>query len=518
MKKILYSLLAFAAGSILFSCQSLNLSPEDYYGSSNFWNNASQVETYALGLHSQMRSQYNMFFVLGEARGGTLRLGNSSQNTSMNYEAPIKTNTFTASSTGISNWFGIYSNLLQVNLFIDQVENACDFLSPAQRGYYLGEAYGIRALFYFMLYRTYGGVPLELTVRVMEGATNASDLYLARSTAEETLAQIKKDIEASETNFGSSTEIKNKYTWSPFATQMLKAQVYLWSAKVSTDDHKAGGTSDFNTAKAALEKVIAGPFSLLDNFADIFSKKVNDEVILSLYFDKTEATNVGGYFVYQPSDLTAFCSATENGPFFTSDPLELVSGNVMRHEYRPPFVRSFDPDDSRRAATFFEYYANGTKPGAAMKKYIGTYYPSENVRAYDSDVIVFRYADAILMMAEVENGLGGDPSKWINAIRERAFGEGYPQYRNASFAENELAILHERDYEFVAEGTRWFDLIRLQDANKESLVFSTDAAYATELGDDVTPVLSKDKKHMLLWPIDVTVLNADELIEQNPGY
>lgn len=518
MKKIIYSLLAIAVGSMLSGCKSLNLAPEDYYGSGSFWNNAAQVETYAIGLHSQLRNQYNMFFVLGEARGGTLRLGNSSQNTSMNYEAPIKTNTFTAASTGISNWNGLYSNILQVNHFIDQVENNCKFLSNDQKGYYLGEAYGIRALYYFMLYRTYGGVPLELKPRVMEGATNASDLYLERATAEKTLQQIKDDIAASEAGFGSSTVIKNKYTWSPYATAMLKAQVYIWSAKVTTDDHKATGASDLSVAKTALEKVI-GKFSLMDNFSEVFTKKANNEVILSIFFDKNEATNAGGFFFYQPSDLKAFCSATENGPFFTEDPLNLVTGNVMRHEYRPTFVRSFEEADTRRAATFFEYYANGTKPGAAMKKYIGTYYPAENVRAYDSDVIVFRYADAILMMAEVENGItGGDPAKWVNMIRKRAYGASYPVYVNSGYGENELAIIMERDREFVGEGSRWFDLVRMHDNSKKALVFSDIDAFGTELGVDPAPVLQENQAYMILWPIDVTVLNADEKIKQNPGY
>ena len=520
MKKLLYSTIAIVAAGLLSSgCNSLNLAPEDYYGSDSFWNNASQVETFSLGLHKQIRDKYNMFFVLGECRGGTFRFGTSSQNVSPNYEAPIKTNTFTASSTGVSDWFGLYSNILQVNHFIEKVSKECKFLSDAERNYYLGEAYGIRALYYFVLYRTYGGVPLELEVRVMNGAANASDLYLERSSAENTLKQIKTDITNSETAFGSSTQIKSKYIWSPYATQMLKAQVYLWSAKVATDDHKPGGKADFDVAEKALNTIISSKkFKLMDDFKTVFTNKVNDEVIFSIYFNKTEATNIGSQFLCNPGDLLAFCSAEENGPFFTVDPLNIVTTGIHRHEYSPGFVRSFDSQDKRRAATFFEYYANGTLPGALMLKYMGNYYASENVRAYDSDVIVFRYADALLMMAEVQNGLGQDPSNYINQIRKRAFGNESHKYTNGTFAENELAILKERDFEFVGEGTRWWDLVRMQDANKKSLVFSSAAAYKHELNETPKAILSESDAYMILWPIDVTVLNDDKLIKQNPQY
>ena len=36
-------------------------------------------------LHAQLRSYYDMFYTLGELRGGTQRVGTSSLNTSLNY-------------------------------------------------------------------------------------------------------------------------------------------------------------------------------------------------------------------------------------------------------------------------------------------------------------------------------------------------------------------------------------------------------------------------------------------------
>lgn len=78
------------------------------------------------GMHSQLRGNYNMFYCLGELRGGTQRVGSSSQNTSLDY-AILRTNTLSQDNPGFSNWFGLYSPIMQVNHFIQKVENECDF-------------------------------------------------------------------------------------------------------------------------------------------------------------------------------------------------------------------------------------------------------------------------------------------------------------------------------------------------------------------------------------------------------
>ena len=66
MKKIT-SILLFLSALLYVSCDALDLSPEDYYGSGNFWTKEAQVEGYMNGLHNNLRSSYTMFYVLGEA-------------------------------------------------------------------------------------------------------------------------------------------------------------------------------------------------------------------------------------------------------------------------------------------------------------------------------------------------------------------------------------------------------------------------------------------------------------------
>ena len=65
MKKIT-SILLFLSALLYVSCDALDLSPEDYYGSGNFWTKEAQVEGYMNGLHNNLRSSYTMFMYLGK--------------------------------------------------------------------------------------------------------------------------------------------------------------------------------------------------------------------------------------------------------------------------------------------------------------------------------------------------------------------------------------------------------------------------------------------------------------------
>lgn len=518
MKKIIYIVSLFVTSVLFTGCNALDLSPEDYFGSGNYWNNKAQVDGFMTGMHSQLRGNYNMFYCLGELRGGTQRVGSSSQNTSLDY-AILRTNTLSQDNPGFSNWFGLYSPIMQVNHFIQKVENECVFLNESDRKSYLAQAYGLRALYYFMLYKTYGGVPIVTEVELLNGKVTAEKFYVERATPEATLTFIKEDIGKSETYYD-GTPVTNSYDktmWSKAATLMLKAEIYMWAAKVSVNGYTATGKPDLEVAEKALNGVI-GNFELLDKYADVFStaNRNNKEVIFTLHFADGEASNWGGMFLYQDAVFIDQVYGRD-GKKIASDTLNLKgTGGVFRHEYTEDFWKSYSDKDSRRDATFLEYYTKKdmTGFGCVMKKAIGSI-NSTNNRIYDADVIVYRYADALLMMAEVANGLGKPCASYINEVRERAYGTAYEanKYTEVDYAGNELAILQERDKEFVWEGKRWFDVVRLRDANGKSLAFSPAANYPS-----TAPLLNSDEEYKLLWPIDINIMSVNPLLKQTPGY
>ena len=239
-----------------------------------------------------------------------------------------------------------------------------------------------------------------------------------------------------------------------------------------------------------------------------------------MYFDRTEASHWGANFVYTPS-LIVGSYYDPNGELMT-DVLQLNTAGIVRYEWKESFIKSFDMEDTRRAATFLEYYSDEalTVFGSSMLKFKG--HMADGIRQFDNDIIMMRYADVLLMMAECENGLGNSCAPYINEVRERAYGENWSEeyaYTDGDYAANELAILKERDKELVGEGCRWFDVVRMHDANKQPLAFSAEAAYARELGEEVLPILKKETEtHKLLWPINTAVMTADPLLTQTWGY
>lgn len=518
--KLIIILFAMALIISLSSCD-LNLAPIDYYGSGNFWKNTAHAETYVTGLHNRLRANsFTMSFILGEARGGTSKSGTSSLLTSINYDR-IKENNIDKNNTGISNWAGLYGSIFDCNLFIQNVEES--ELHKSEKNsidYLLGQVYGMRALFYFTLYRTFGGVPKIERVKVLDGQVKAEDLYTARSTPKEIMDFIKSDIAQSLQYFGNEETIKGKRSyWSKAATTMLAAEVYLWSAKVTTDDQKPVA-EDLTKAKTYLTSLYNDSrFGLVDKFTDIFDvkNKGNKEFIMAIRYADGEATNAASEFVYaDPNGNFVGSVYGRDGKLITSDILDLRGAGWHRNEYEPALWSSFDAEDTRRDATFFDFYnKDGSLKGTVLKKNLGEINQAGK-RVYTGDEALYRYADVVLMLAEVVNMEGGDISPYMNQIRQRAYGADFSKhkYTNSDFKTNEMAILKERDKEFVNEGKRWFDVIRMKDAKEgKPLAFTAGTSYKNG-----GSVLQSSESHKVLWPINIGLLNADPELKQTPGY
>lgn len=520
MKKIVTAILVFASLLTFNACSKLDLGPEDFYGSENFWKTSSQVDGALVGLHSQLRGFQFTIYILGEMRGGTLREGTSFTGTASLNSASVIRQDIRESSPGISSWAGFYGPIFQVNNFIFQVEKA-EFLSAPDKAYYLGQAYGLRAFYYFHLYRTFGRVPLAKEPKVITNTpSTAQDAYLARAkTEKETLDFIKSDIDKSVTSFaGIYTSKFQKAQWSLGASQMLKAEVYLWSAKVKIDGQTPASTvADLVTARAALEEVIP-KYGLQPSFANVFNSanvaanKGNNEIIFALRYQQGEATNNYNQFVYAITDpLTGYVD--ERGIAIPSDdPLKVAgSGSIIRYEYKYETYTTYEAADTRANATFLNFN-KGNIRAVNLRKFLGTII--EGARSFSDDFPVYRLSDAYLMLAEVKNKQGQDPSTEMNMVRKRAYGTATaPLFVNGSFEQNELAIFSERGKEFVAEGKRWYDLRRMQDASGDPLAFRKDLP--------LVGVLNKGtESHKLLWPIDRATLTNDETLknDQNTGY
>lgn len=517
MKNIKYILIAAVIAITTASChKTLELTPEDYYGDGNFWKNEAQVTNFMVGMHKQFRDNQFMFLRLGEMRGGGFS-NVDRQSTSLN-ELPIIEQRIDENSSGVSNWAGFYGPILQANLFIQKVE-AISFLPTDKKDYLLAQAYAMRSYYYFHLLRTYGGVPIRLEPDVL-GNTDPVSLRKARATEAEVLAVVKSDVNKAITLFGTAAIPADKSQWSRYAAFMLKGEVYLWSAKLYNN------TADLAEAKTALNTVTG--LSLQTNFANAFSyaNKNNSEVILAIRYRVGEA-EMGNYANFTYSlfnfDNLHVKDSTTLSPTLV-DPLVIGAPNaqqiIQRYGYTFELFQSFNVADKRRNATFYDYYktsATGTpaviKPtvrNTALVKFLGTI--DANKRWFSDDWIVYREADRLLMLAEIVNAEGGDPTAYIKQVRDRAFAPAADPtpFVNGSKDVNELAIFAERSKEFVYEGKRWYDLRRMKYGSEALVYKSVSQPYG---------VLDKATQlYKILWPIEPAIWTNDPLVNQTPGY
>lgn len=528
---IMSGAILMAGGMLGTSCNDwLDLGPIDSFGSGNYWSSEANVESYVDGIHKNLRDKYwEHSIVFGEQRGGHWINGLTCDGSSA-YWGDVVGQNFDQDHTGVSNFADYYGRITNINNLLANIDNIS--MNVDKKNYFKGIAYGLRAFYYFDLHRIFGGVPLREGIEVIQGELDPIKLYKARATPAQTLEFIKKDIQASLDAFGSQSgfglhgTVAKKY-WSKAATECLAAEVYLWSGKASLNGYLTPNAADLQIAKTYLNNVINNyGLSMLGDFAAVFDakKKAHSEIIMAIHFAEGEATNNNAYWTYScDTGSTQANSYREDGSRW-NDPLGLKKGNYMAAEYKQGVFNMFDEEDSRKDATFLanyrkndagELYVNGTH----VVKNIG-YINSNGDRVYCGDYILYRLAWVYLSLAEIANyeGDGDAVETYINKVRERAYGENWDKakfgYVKGDFTQNELAIFNEKTKEFIQEGQRWWDLIRMTSTKGgDPLVFDVNASF------EDYPVLNKaTEAHKILWPINVGVLNNDTTILQTPGY
>lgn len=532
IKNIILSGAALLSGAVLgTSCDDwLDLGPIDNYGSGNYWKTEAHVTAYADGLHKHLRDlTWQHTIIFGEIRAGLYTVGSSSDGMTTSYPNLINQN-FDMDNTGVSNFGDIYGKITNCNLLIaraDQVD-----MDSNKRNLYLAMAHGLRALYYFDLYRIYGGVPVRLGVEVIDGILDPIQLYVGRSTPKQVMDQIKADIDKSLELFGNNSGFNasgrgNKVYWNKAATECLAAEVYLWNAKVTCYDNHAN-SADLAVAKQHLLNVANNyDLEMLEDFSKVFDakNKANDEIIFAVRYAEGEATNNNGLYTYSLDTGSAKNYFREDGTPW-NDPLGLKKGYTMSMEYKQALYKLFDDKDSRLRATFMGNFAKDDETGELTLRGVHTvknvgYINSTGDRIMCGDYILYRLPWVYLSLAEIANyeGNNADVEKYINLVRERAYADNWDVatygYTAGDYTANELAILEEKTKEFVQEGQRWWDLLRMTyTKDGDAMVFHKEATLEKEY-----PLLDKaTEAHKVLWPINKGVLSNDTTIFQTPGY
>lgn len=505
MKTIKY-VIAFVSVIFATACSnfSLDLAPLSQISDGNYWTSRSHFESFINGLHARLRTHEYNLFLLGAIRsdeyGGTPYGGESTAGMERFW-----LNTLNEESPGITNFAGFYTNINQINLFINKASGT-DVLTEADKGYFLGQAYGLRAFYYFHLLRSWGPVIIWDEPSMSFDIDNLSKPAAPQS---EVMDFIKSDLASSNANFGSdySFHLNRKSFWNKAATLMLTSEVYLWSAR-----QMSGGVEDADVAKRSLIEIQTNvpSLSLQESFEDVFAhdNKNNSEMIFTIHHQFDEATILSGNLnglLPQAAYFESYYDSVENRRFSRATDLLQEVQRSMSIAISNNLYHKMDSRDTRKFSSIqgvFTLEEDGYHlRGCYLSKYKGMF--DAGIRRLVDDYPVYRYADLLLLLAEAKAFLGEDIAQEINLVRERAYGSQYQAsahaYPNQPGDDNlDEMLLKERQFEFIGEGKRWYDLRRF--------------------GDDYVVKYTTATKDRLLWPIDINTLTRNSELKQTSGY
>ncbi|PSR54271.1 RagB/SusD family nutrient uptake outer membrane protein [Adhaeribacter arboris] len=345
----------------------------------------------------------------------------------------INHNVTADNATVASTWAAIYQTINRANHIIEKVPAVTDAtFTQEKKNQLLGEAYFVRALAYFDLARTWGGVQLVLTP-TKELTDNER---IRRSSVTETYAQVLKDLTEAEKLLSETT---NRYRATKKTAWALLARYYLYQ-------------KDWAQAETYASKLVddAANYKLVKPYSAFFANNARgtEESVFEIYYSPT-------------------------------------STNTHRNSWQPPAnggTRQWAPNDAF-VNLVNDPTVGGNRNALVAKTAQGLWYGNMYYRSPATDpTFVIRIAELFLIRAEARAQLNKLPEALadLNAVRSRADLAPSPAITQPEVL---LAIENERRVEFAFEPHRWFDLIRtgrvaevlgVTDANKYVLPIPID--------------------------------------------
>ena len=407
-------------------------------------------------------------------------------------------------------------------------------MTEDDKNFIMAQCKALRGYFYSWLYLCYKEVPLVTSSLTME------NMYQPKSTRPEIYAQIMKDFDEAIAALPDKPYSDSQMSgyFSPGALKAFKARLMLNDAY---DENGKAIPEKMKEIVPLLEEIQG--YSLADRMRDNFiSEKqlASPEIMFSVRYLAPNITH--SMDLYYGNWTT--CGVTRDlvDEFECTDGLKwgespltqevdesLLSTNSMADDAYNEREKLFQNRDPRlRETVTHSGYAtfpdegyedkerlkltDQQQTGFGMMKYLQptTIMPSYSTIS-DADVIILRYAEVLLMIAEAENEVNGPTQKVydaVNAVRARS--EMPPLPDNLSQDEMRERIRHEWRVEFVFEGQRYFQLKRWK-LMEELVDGAVDPALPT--------YIKVFKPAFYYWPIPQTEIDkAGGVLVQDPNY
>ena len=554
MKKIIY----ITALAITFSsCESF-LDTESYTkkNTGNFPVTVADAEFMITGIYSTLSAAIsntqNSHFYMAELASDD-RFGGGGENDKdmqgldhlMNTQ-PNRFETF---------WTARYQGIYRANTAIETIDKVTGWQSEGQRNQLLGEAHFLRALFYFELSQMFGEVPLVIK-------TEAENL--PKSPADATYAQIAYDLQQAislmpATNY-TNVAAGHATRWAaqalaarvflfytgyygqsslPLANEggeISKAQVISWLEEcINNSGHDL--VSDFRNLWPYTNEYTAADYDYASKNGLRWEGDGNKETVFAVKFGTM--VDYGDQYIlgYSNQNVLHFGLRSNNGQAGTFPFGQGWGAGPVNTKLWDEW-RLAEPTDIRRTGSIIdadndlENYIYGAdsqmeETGYWQKKYIPvTAYddgqlipsyailkdaaPADMQLAHTQDLVLIRFADVLLMHAELK-----EDATSLNKVRRRA--------KLGDVAYSLDALKRERRWELAFEGLRYFDLMRWHDA-ADALAAQEGVAIKnkgvdTEMKGFGGGYRARFEATGGFWPIPQSqILLSEGVLEQNPGW
>lgn len=538
MNKKIFALPLLAVSLSFTSC--LDETPKDQIPESEIYDSANSLYVNAVA------SLYNYIGAHEEGEGlqGTCR-GIYDYNTLTTDEAiiPIRggnwydgglwenmyDHTWTATDTDLYNvWKYLYKVIVLSTKSLETIDQHKSLLNDQQRDEYKAEVRAVRAMFYYYAMDMFGRIPIlesstQKTADIRQ--SNRSDVFKYIVKELQTVAPLLPN-EHSNLQGNYYGRVTRPVAWFLLAKLALNAEVYTddnWTDSYRPDGKTIMFDVDGTQKNAWLtcihycNLIASAGYSLESDYTKNFAvhNENSNENIFTIPLDKMLYLNEFHYLFRSRhyAHGGAYGGASENGTcatlhtmavygYNTSSPdtrldmnfytgkVEVDGSYVTLDDGTPLEYKPLAVEQNLTASQYIE------TAGARMKKYEVDRTAYSDGRMPDNDIVLYRYADVMLMKAEAKVRNGESGYEELNAVRNRVGMSSLP-----ATLDN---ILNERLLELVWEGWRRQDMIRFGTYNKQY--------------DIHIPSEADKKGYTTVFPIPGKARELNPNLEQNPGY
>jgi len=450
-----------AAGILIWSATSckdfLDLQPQDRRTEENFYRTQADAEEALAGVYDVVAwSAPSIPEILDNSSDDGYKGGSDISDSPLMYEfdqhriAP--TNTINGDLYR-NQWYGISrANLLLANMEgIDMPEDAKNRI--------MSEAKFLRAHFYMTLVRFYENIPL-----ITEPLAGVSQANQPQATPEMVWNQIATDLEDAIALLPAVRLNQNSGRATKYSAEALLARGYLFYKGVYNKELQAGNVV-VNSQRALqhLQDIInTSSHSLTAVYDSIWTKhnEFNNESVWEISYSDALLWGDWGFTNGGEGNM----QPQRQGPRVKTPATEKYFAGWSFVPVSQSFYNAFAANDPRRNASIliveeelsgelnigFQNTGYFSDKYTTTKEYAGRGGTPELNRGNNYRAI--RYADVLLMAAELSTMTGADGQEYLDAVRQRVGLDPIP-----ATLDN---IYNERHLELGLEGIRYWDLLR----------------------------------------------------------